>query len=346
MIRIVLSAVLLAAAGTAQAANDGQSQIFRQWQAMCFSGGGCEASTGDRGAASAGDTVRLIVERTSAASPGWFIALEFFQRPTRPDRAITFKVPGLADITVSGGRNFRAYRGPQRFYITAPPALKALLPAMLAGDAIEISWFDVTNESRSFNLSLSGVSASLLWIEEQMTMVGMARTAAAPTGLPEAKPPADNPIRQAGIPEAVLYFHERTSRCELYDDQELEDLGAIIEPLGPTTILYALPCTRAAYNTAYRLYVRDIGEIGGVRTLHFATFSEETNWSGTDLIFNISVNGPRLSAFYKGRGLGDCGTLGDWTWQDYDYRLERFAVQVECSGVPADKWPVIFSAAR
>ncbi len=325
-------------------ASDSWSEVFRQWRATCFPDGGCEASTGDRGADAAGDTVRLIVERTLADSPGWFVALEFHQKPTRPDRAITLSIPGSAEIVISGGSEFRAYRGPERFYVTARSALNALLPAVLAGDEIEISYFDVTNESRTFTLSLSGVSASMLWIEEQMNMVGTPRIASAPVGLQEATPSADDNIRAAGIPEVVQAHHERTSSCEIYDDQELEDLGVVIEPLGATSILYALPCTRHAYNITYRLYVRDIGEVGGIRTLFFATYSDITNWAGTDLLFNIHVDGRQLSAFYKGRGLGDCGTIGSWTWQDYDYRLEHFAAQTDCNGLPADQWPVVFSA--
>ena len=344
MPRILQICLCLMLSTFSASASDSWSEIFRDWRATCSADGGCEASTGDQGANVPGDTVRLILERTSNESPGWFIALEFLRKPTRPDRAITLAIPGRPEIVISGDSDFRAYGGPERFYVTAQSALNALLPAVLAGDVIKISYFDVTNESRAYPLSLSGVSASLLWIEEQMRMVGAPRIASAPVGLPPATPSAEDNIRQAGIPETVQAYHERTSSCEIYDDQELKNLGFVIEPLGATSTLYALPCTHHAYNVTYRLYVRDIGEIGGIRTLHFATYSDTTNWSGTDLLFNIQVEGRQLSAFYKGRGLGDCGTLGFWTWQDYEYRLERFAAQTDCKGVPADQWPVLFSA--
>ena len=341
MVRIVLFTITLFACGAAPAADD-RSERFRQWQATCFPHGGCETSTGDKGAAGAGETLRLIVERTSADSPGWFIAIEFHRKPTRPDRAITLSVPGQLQATLSGGRGFRAYRAAERFYVTDPDTLGPLLPALLAGNQVTIAYFDVTNEARSFTLSLSGITASLLWIEDQMKIVGAPRLSVVPAGLPAAAPPESDPIREAGIPEAVRARHERTSDCEIFDDRKMQEFGGVIEPLSATSILYALPCTVHAYNVTYRLYLRDIGEIGGVRTLYFADYSDSTNWSGTDLLFNITVEGKNLSAFYKGRGLGDCGTWGVWTWQQYNYRLDRFAAQTECEGVTSDNWPVVF----
>jgi hypothetical protein len=347
MTRIILSAIALPLIalvwfGAGASASDSWSKNFRQWRATCFPHGGCEASTGDKGADTAGDTLRLVVERTAADGPGWFVAIEFHQKPPRTDRAITLSVPGQLETVLSGGSGFTAYRGPERFYVTDPDALGSLLPALLAGEEIRIDYFDVSSEARSFTLSLSGVTAALLWIEDQMKMVGAPRISVMPSGLPAAGPPESDPVREAGIPEAVRAYHERTSDCEIYDDDRLEEFGSVIEPLAKTSILYALPCTAHAYNVTYRLYLRQTGEIGGVRTLHFADYSDETNWTGTDLLFNISVKGQKLSAFYKGRGLGDCGTLGEWTWQDYNYKLDRYAAQSDCNGVMPENWPVVF----
>ncbi|HMB47993.1 MAG TPA: DUF1176 domain-containing protein [Afifellaceae bacterium] len=342
MIRQLLFCAALLASIQAARASDSWSETFRDWQATCFPHGGCETSTGDRGASASGDTLRLIVERTSAEAPGWFVAVEFHQKPTRADRAITLSVPAELEAVLAGGQGFRAYRGPERFYVTDPQTLNHLLPALLAGDEVGIGYFDVTNEARSYTLSLSGITASVLWIEEQMKMVGAPRRSVMPVGLPAAGPPPVDPVREAGIPEAVRAYHDRTSDCEIYDDDRLEELGSVIEPLDKTSILYVLPCTAHAYNVTYRLYLRQIGEIGGIRTLHFAEYTAETNWTGTDLLYNVTVEGQRLAAFYKGRGTGDCGVWGQWTWQGYSYRLDRYAAQPECNGARPQNWPVVF----
>ena len=126
----------------------------------------------------------------------------------------------------------------------------------------------------------------------------------------------------------------------------MRHFAPVIAQLSKTAILYAIPCTAGAYNIAYRLYMRETGEIGGVETLYFATWSGDYGWGGTDLLFNINVDGPRLSALYKGRGLGDCGTNAQWVWRDYAFRLVRYAAQDPCEGIPAENWPVIFEYSR
>jgi hypothetical protein len=50
-----------------------------------------------------------------------------------------------------------------------------------------------------------------------------------------------------------------------------------------------------------------------------------------------------LSAFYKGRGFGDCGTDGQWVWRDYAFRLLRYAAQDTCEGIRPEDWPVVFA---
>ncbi len=143
--------------------------------------------------------------------------------------------------------------------------------------------------------------------------------------------------------QLVLDRHAAESRCEDPGSVLMRDIEPVIAQLSKTAILYAIPCTAGAYNVAYRLYMRETGEIGGVETLYFATWSGEYGWSGTEILFNINADGPRLSALYKGRGLGDCGTNAQWVWRDYAYRLIRFAAQDTCNGVPAENWPVIFA---
>ncbi len=320
--------------GIALPAADGRAEVFRDWQADCSSEGGCRAVTGDN--------PRLIVERTVPDSAGWFTAIEFTANPARDDRAIALTVSGGPRLVLAPDSGFRAYGAPGRFYVTDPNALESLLPAMLAGDEVRIDYFDVTNERRSSTLSLAGLTASILWIEDRMGVTGTPRNAVPPSGIPLAGPPDGNPVRDAGIPEMVRAYHERTSDCEIYEDDRLRELGSQIETLSRTSILYVLPCTAHAYNVTYRLYLRDIGEIGGIRTLYFADYSPDTAWSGTDLLFNVSVEGNRLTAFYKGRGLGDCGTLAEWQWNEYNYRLVRYAVESECRGVQPEEWPVVF----
>lgn len=351
-------AILGAALVWSQAMADLRSQTFRHWHAICFSEAGCEAATGDREPTPPGENLRLVVERTAAEAPGWHLAVEFLGAPPDPKRALTFRFNDGTGVMLSPDTDMQAYRTPERFYITDPGALSELLPALveseharseyvditkLRGEHLRIEYVDVAAEPRSYQLSLEGLSAAMQWIEEQLDVVGTPREAVPPQGLPESAPlPASEAAARAGIPPPIVATHMAQSGCEDPGTDLMQQFEPVVEQVSETAILYAIPCIAGAYNVAYRLYVRETGEIGGVKTLYFATYSDTHHWSGTDLLYNISVDGQKLSAFYKGRGVGDCGTAGEWTWVDYGYRLDRFAAQEECRGVLPEDWPVVF----
>jgi Protein of unknown function (DUF1176) len=185
----------------------------------------------------------------------------------------------------------------------------------------------------------------MLFIEEQMGLVGELRALAAPEGLAAAEPAArDEAVETVGVPEPVLARHLQTSDCEDPSSELLSNIPPVVQSVSETAILYAIPCTAGAYNVAYRLYLRETGEVGGVQTLYFPTFARDYGWGGTDLLFNVTAEGAKLTAFYKGRGLGDCGTAGEWTFVDYAYRLDRYAAQDSCDGTLPEDWPVIYPA--
>ena len=185
----------------------------------------------------------------------------------------------------------------------------------------------------------SGIAAALTIILALLAPLSIPFQAAAQTG--DTRQPRTAEQTAADL-QLVLGRHLAESRCEDPATDLMRDIEPVISQLSKTAILYAIPCTAGAYNITYRLYLREIGEIGGVETLYFATWSGEYGWGGTDLLFNINADGPRLSAFYKGRGLGDCGTNAQWVWRDYAYRLLRYTAQDTCEGVLAENWPAIF----
>ncbi|HEX2257408.1 MAG TPA: DUF1176 domain-containing protein [Afifellaceae bacterium] len=320
-----------------------RSQTFRAWRATCFSEGGCEAATGDRELTPPAEELRLVVERTSAEAPGWHVAMEFLGAPPALNRALTVRFSDGSTIVLDPRTDTRPYRAAERFYVTDPAALATLLTAMMEEERVRVDYIDVAAEPRSYSLSLQGLTAAMLWIEEQLGALGTPRRAVPPRDLPEAEPlPASEGAARAGVPPPVVTTHLAQSGCEDPGTALMSQFEPVIEQLSETAILYAIPCLAGAYNVAYRLYVRETGEIGGVRTLYFATYDDTHNWSGTDLLFNIEVDGPRLTAFYKGRGLGDCGAAGEWTWVETGYRLDRYAAQDDCEGVPPERWPVVF----
>lgn len=132
------------------------------------------------------------------------------------------------------------------------------------------------------------------------------------------------------LPEGLLEQHYSESRCD-----PLEDLihggETAAYPLPDGKTLYMIPCSAGAYNWAYSFYV---GENGWFYGLHWADYTDRWGWSGTDVLFlpTFDPESLTLTSFYKGRGLGDCGTWGRWTWDDYAFRLDAFHAKSACDG--------------
>ena len=140
---------------------------------------------------------------------------------------------------------------------------------------------------------------------------------------------------------AVLARHEALSECEKLDK---DDKPVEVEaPMGEGRTLYAIVCGRAAYNATFALYL--VLEKGEITRLAFAEYLEELGWYGANILFNISYDqGSRmLNAFYKGRGVGDCGTKGTWRWTEYGFKLIEYRSKPDCDG-KRGAWPVIFRA--
>jgi len=335
--RRLLFAAALAALGSPAAA---ETKTFKDWTAACGEEGP-ELCTAEAGAA---DAVRLVLERTGSDARGWLIAVVIPGHGLNPERPLAFKPREGESVAVMPGEGLKAFREADRYYVTDAAALGRLLPLLLKEEYVLVEYFDVTGELRSTPVSLDGLTASLLWIEEAQGAVGEGRVAVAPEGLPEAGTTDAAAVEEAGVPEAVLGQHMAGSACEDPQSELMKGFQPIITPLSPAAILYAVPCTAGAYNIAYRLYIRERGEIGGVQTLYFPTYSKAYGWGGTDLLFNVDAEGTKLTAFYKGRGLGDCGTLASFTFVDFAYRLDEFRAQEECEGRQPEAWPVVYKA--
>ena len=336
--------IALALTGLVATALAEDRAVLRNWSAACGDLGACRAETAGISANLSAKTARLVVARAGQNATGWTIAFEFPGAVPDARHPVGLIVDENRRFVARVGTDLRTANDPARFLVTDERLAAVLLPALLDGVTARLDHIDVTGEAHASELSLSGLTASLLWIEERLGIVGAERRAIAATRIIGPPRSEIEMIRAAGVPEPVLAIHAATSGCEDLASEHMSRFEPVIELASPTAILYALPCTAGAYNLAYRLYLRERGEIGGVRTLYFVTYSNSHGWSGTDILFNIEADGPHLTAFYKGRGIGDCGTRGRWTFTDYAYRLDEFAAMDNCIGQPPDDWPVVYRA--
>ncbi|NBB64026.1 DUF1176 domain-containing protein, partial [Pseudomonas sp. ODNR1LW] len=232
----------------------------------------------------------------------------------------------------------------------------ALLEAMAQGRSMAIFGAGRTP------VSLSGAAAALLWIDEKQgrlnTTTALFRKGDRPASevpvgpaLPVA--PAAPAVDQSGLgdaektlPPALQRLPEVASCLEDSVLPDVRDQGSAAR-LNDRTLLWSIPCGAGAYNLTSHWYLTDAD---GRNPRPVALVG--TGGPGADPVRpdNTTVNGtydPKtriLSAFAKGRGIGDCGALQTWVWTGERFALSRESVMGECAGVPADLWPVAWRA--
>ncbi len=173
---------------------------------------------------------------------------------------------------------------------------------------------------------------------------GAAMTQEKPAEVPAPSSEAETAGPSPASPDPVALVmekHRAAGDCEDPSSEHMREHPGISADIGPTSVLYAVPCTVSGGRVSYRLYAHEIGEIGGVKALYFARFSGSHGWTGTDLLADIAVDGPGLEAFLPAEDGSACGH-GTWAFDDYAYRLERFAIDARCDRRPLSDWTIVY----
>jgi len=106
--------------------------------------------------------------------------------------------------------------------------------------------------------------------------------------------------------------------------------------LDSSTELWAVPCFAGAYNMGHDWYITGPGG-RDPRPARLASTSDEPTPSTINGGYSPETR--TITAFAKGRGVGDCGTASTWTWTGREFVLTEESEMRECWGVPADYWP-------
>lgn len=202
-------------------------------------------------------------------------------------------------------------------------------------------------------VSLSGASAVLLWIDEQQRRLGtttafVRRGTAGASTIPAAPPAPRAPLKSTvgvalGIEDATPTGVEvrKTLSEEDCESQDPESASADQAwALSDGRTLAQLLCFRGAYNFGSRLYLLDAE---GTPQALAVPVPQEDGSIATDLDLinaDFDVNLARLYSFNKGRGIGDCGSAGEWAWTAEGFKLVRYSSFPDCRGVPPEFWPV------
>lgn len=229
-----------------------------------------------------------------------------------------------------------------------------LLAAMRNGNALEIR----IDGGTATRFSLSGLVASLVFVDETQGRLG-ARDALERKGegqSPEAQ--LAEITRLADIPEAIRPAFEGAGDCSFYDEARFASSGGFSVVLSEAHTLYALPCAEGgAYNQPYVFYMRSqygSGSDADFRAMALPAMTEEGP-STVDEAWNIGWDAETriMTAFFKGRGIGDCGSWDRWglrnTPAEPAFVLKESRFKEDCDGDNGggpQNWPALWPIAR
>ncbi|MGI9351043.1 MAG: DUF1176 domain-containing protein [Rhizobiaceae bacterium] len=225
-----------------------------------------------------------------------------------------------------------------------------IMNAMMTGNKLLLK-IESSDGPRDVRLSLSGVTGSALFMDEVQDRIGN-RDALQATGDGEPKDAVTRVMvlkSASDLPAEVLSFWKNdTDWCgEGSNDEDdlIADFGGIVITVEKGSQLFVLPCgLPGAYNLVQTVLAFS-EESKRVRTVTFPIMGQKGP-TITEHAFNTSWDDRKstLSAFYKGRGLGDCGRRTVWHWEGGYYSnfelLEEYS-KGECDGV-YDDWPKLW----
>lgn len=342
-VALCLGLGLTVAGAPAQA---GGTKIFKDWMAACDNVAACSAyAFGGEDYDYAG-YVRVRRE----AGPDAPLQLSFVIPPQEDETAngpVTWKavvdgepLDGFAAIAAMPDDN-----GSWRADL-APAQSQAFVEAVRNADDLVLA----RGNDQAGRFSLAGITATLLWFDETQDRLdttsailrkGAKRSPSAPAAPVIVRGPDAS---QTGLPKVLspaVAARPEVKACEV-DLGVAEDLT--IARLSAGTLLWAVPCSRGAYNTIFAMLLSD-EQGGNVRRAVFPN----TPGAGADQtgeLMNISYDPATrtLSNFDKARGIGDCGAMSDWVWTGKAFVLSSQSMMPDCRGVGPDDWPSVWKA--
>ncbi|WP_312145772.1 DUF1176 domain-containing protein [Brevundimonas sp.] len=302
-----------------------ETRKFRDWLAVCDNGNACSAFGP---AASSGGWIRVTLDAGPAARPQVHAGL--VDRAAGPE--------GLT-LSVDGQRFALTMESDSVGRIQDPTP--GLIDALAKGRRLSLG-DDVA-------LSPSGAAAALLWIDERQGRLGTAgalvRRGATPASSVPAAPALPRvvsalAVAQTNLPSRTLpaAFEARADVKQCRADTAYSPTfqsNVTVDRLAADQELWGVPCFSGAYNFGLRYFVTEPNG-ANPQPVRFPTSREPA-----DEVVNgeYDPTSRTLTAFNKGRGVGDCGIASVWAWTGRDFALVSESEMRECWGVPADLWP-------
>ncbi len=240
--------------------------------------------------------------------------------------------------------------------------------ARLSGDpahrfirAIVAAPWLVLGPTDTSRLSLRGLAAVLLAMDEAQGRVGNASALMRPGPAPaSATPPsAPLPVIRAGPPApalknprmllaAVRKLHSGTFAAHECDREPDGEDAAY--PLTTSDAIVVLGCSRYAYQTSVLVFRTPRDRPAAAVLLKLpdppAAPPADGNSPGEYIEGAYDSDTRIFREFAKGRGMADCGSATEWTFDGRTFRVSAFRWQARCGGTMPGDWPVLYRTGR
>jgi hypothetical protein len=144
-------------------------------------------------------------------------------------------------------------------------------------------------------------------------------------------------IGRTAIPKPVL--ERRKAECD--DSERFDPGGQGIEAfnLGKGRMLWSVPCGAGAYNVWSKFYLQQ--DAKNLVPYPFPGPERDGKDEDAHSLVNASIDPEtgQISAFAKGRGIGDCGTAATYTWDGTRFVLTTLIEMTACGGLVPEYWP-------
>lgn len=223
---------------------------------------------------------------------------------------------------------------------------RALLSLMRDSSDLTVEFVSTVPKKASF--SMAGLAGAMLFLDEAQDRIGTVDAVEKIGDKPSPEAKVRDVTDMTTLPEKIRQdFELPDAVCGFTDPDRFKYGQGFAASLGDNTEMYVLPCAEGgAYNQPYAIY-----EVTGdfIERVHLAIMTDDGP-STTPDAFNVDwdQSAKTLTAFYKGRGIGDCGSLDTWGLRDIDgdvsLVLKESRLKDECDGVgtPAEEWPLMW----
>jgi hypothetical protein len=304
---LITLSLLLGGAVSARAEDDGYRE-FKSWQIIC------------------GQTRACIMRQFLSDSPLSSIELKRSGKPEAPvtitvsvsdtaltegegDAEATIRVDGGTPVVLRGGE-IAIDALASSFTLTGDFIGSGLIEALKNGSNTTLT-LARNGSTAEATFPLSGAAASLLFIDEYQDRVGHTDAMISKGDkAPNPPLPVSDITMIEEFPQGIRGQFAAGGACA-DTDPSMFDGNALAHKIDESTTIYITPCgPSGAYNVPYTAFV-DAFDM--VTPLPFPGMVDGAP-SASAIAFNLGYDWKErtFSSFFKGRGIGDCGSYSEW----------------------------------